>query len=211
MENTKLHLDILDEKRKSILPILSSFKGDFYLAGGTALALQIGHRDSIDFDFFTENDFDNLKLKAEVEDLFADHSVNVFQLETNTLSCIIDGEIKLSFFTYKSKLLKPVIESEYFNLASLEDIFCMKLSAICGRSVNKDFFDIYFLLEKITLSEALKMCEEKFPTLNVSVIIKSLVYFDELVVEEIKTFPGFGVDFETIKQTLNSLVKEIKL
>lgn len=95
--NNNLHFEILDKKRKSVLSILENFKDRFYLAGGTALALQIGHRDSIDFDFFTGLDFDNLILKQEIENIFVGHKINIIQLETNTLTCI--KEVKTIVFS----------------------------------------------------------------------------------------------------------------
>ncbi len=65
--------NILDTKGKSILPFLEPLKDDFYLAGGTALALQIGHRDNIDFDFFTETDFNSSNIFQSMETIFKDY------------------------------------------------------------------------------------------------------------------------------------------
>src|SRR3989344_955285 len=100
--------DILDKKRIEILSFFNLFKDRFYLAGGTGLALQIGHRDSIDFDFF-----------------------------------------KLSFFRYPYILIKDCLDEENLRIASIEDIACMKLSAIVSRAVEKDFVDLYFIIKKI--------------------------------------------------------------
>ena len=68
--------EILDRKRKTLLPLFKAFKEEFYLAGGTALALQIGHRDSIDFDFFCEKDFDPQTLLKNLKDIFSVHKVS---------------------------------------------------------------------------------------------------------------------------------------
>lgn len=206
MQN-QIHFEILDQERIKILPLLASFKQDFYLAGGTALALHLGHRDSIDFDFFTTEPFDTSKLQEKIETVFDGHKINIFQLEKNTLSCTIDGNIKLSFFTFKNKLLKDLVETDFLNLASLEDILCMKLWSICTRSVNKDYIDIYYLLKIIPLKDALEMCEEKMPTMYVSIFLKSLVYFDEMIFDDVKMLPGFEVDFEKVKKFL---IQEVK-
>jgi hypothetical protein len=80
-----MHLEILDDNRKKILPLLSKIDGRFYLAGGTALALQIGHRDSIDFDFFTDSDINTEKLFDSVVEIFKDHKVVKTYTEKNTL------------------------------------------------------------------------------------------------------------------------------
>lgn len=71
-----IHYHILDGERRNILPLLGELKGQFYLAGGTGLALQIGHRDSIDFDFFTETDFDTALLLQKLEKVFAGKKID---------------------------------------------------------------------------------------------------------------------------------------
>ena len=94
-----MYWDILDEKRKEILPFFSGLKKyGFYLAGGTALALMIGHRDSIDFDFFTEKDFDTEKLFDDLVYIFSIYEIERTRVEKNTLSVLVDGCIKISFF-----------------------------------------------------------------------------------------------------------------
>jgi len=133
-----MHYEILDEQRKNILPLFASFKNDFYLAGGTALALQLGHRDSIDFDFFSEKPVDTQKLFETLREIFKEHSLVKIQEEADTLSVIVDERIKLSFFSYSHPLLTDLMQEEYLNLADIKDIACMKLSAVTGRASNKD-------------------------------------------------------------------------
>ena len=94
--------DILDTQRKNILPKLSQLKKEFYLGGGTALALQLGHRDSIDFDFFTSESFDTNVLFNFLADIFSEQKIQKTQEEKNTLTIILDEYVKLSFFTYPS-------------------------------------------------------------------------------------------------------------
>src|ERR1035437_8364995 len=97
----ELHWNILDKKRKSILPLLKNFsKEGFYLAGGTGLALQLGHRDSIDFDFCRKGSFDTGAFIEKIESIFKGHKVFISQQEKNTVSCEIDDDIHLSFMTY---------------------------------------------------------------------------------------------------------------
>ncbi len=197
-----MHYEILDEKRKRILLNLSKFKGRFYLAGGTALALHLGHRDSIDFDFFTQQEFDENKLIAEIEDLFTGQRVTVIQLESKTVTFLIDNEIKISFFYYKYSLLEILFSDEYFDIASVIDIACMKLSAICSRSVTKDYIDLYFIVKEYDLSLLLEKCKSKFVSLDTSVVIKSLVYFDELEEEPVIMILEKDLSFEKVKQVL---------
>jgi hypothetical protein len=99
--NNELHWTILDDARRAILPILKQITADrFYLAGGTGLALQLGHRDSIDFDFFLTGDFDTQSLIASLESVFVAHSLSFTQLERNIISCLIDESMQLSFMSY---------------------------------------------------------------------------------------------------------------
>lgn len=180
-----LHLEILDEERTSFLPQLASFKDDFYLAGGTGLALQLGHRDSVDFDFFQKISYQPSELLEKVIQLFVGAEVTAVQEETNTLTVLINRSVKLSFFTYPYPLLKPLLSTEYFQIASLEDIGCMKLSAISSRSLLKDYVDLYFITQTIPLNVLLELAATKFPNLDSNLLLKSLVYFDDIIDEPI--------------------------
>lgn len=202
-----LHYDILDPERKAILPKLATFKGEFYLAGGTALALQIGHRDSLDFDFFSRQDIDTIKLFDQINETFAGSEIIKTQEEKNTLSVNI-GQVKLSFFTYTYKLVEELIEAEFVNLASIKDIACMKLSAITSRSALKDYVDLYFILKQYNLEDLLNSCKDKFPKLDIGLVLKSLVYFDDLVEEPIIFKEGNTASLEEIQQALKNEVRE---
>jgi len=199
--------DILDVRRKEILPLLANFKLDFYLAGGTGLALQFGHRDSIDFDFFTEQAIDTVVLYEKIISVFADHRVEKIQEEKNTLSVFIDGSIKVSFFTYRYPLLEPCLDEPFFSIASMADIGCMKLSAIVSRSTNKDYIDLYYILKKISLADLLIMAEEKMPDLDTNLVLKSLVYFEDIVEEPIRFKGAFEVTLKRVEQFLIERVK----
>ena len=203
-----LFWDILDEKRKQILPLFARFKSDFYLAGGTALALQLGHRDSIDFDFFTDKSFSTVELFKKVEDVFQGHKILRTQDKKDTLTLMIDDSIKISFFAYPYKLIKPAIATEYLQIAAIEDIACMKLSAITSRTANKDYVDLYFILQKYSLSELLDYAKTKFPALDTNLILKSMVYFDDIIEEPISYKHEHQIEFDVAKSCLENAVKE---
>lgn len=202
-----LHYNILDKKRLEILPLLGNFKDRFYLAGGTALALFLGYRDSIDFDFFTEEDFSEDLLMLEVEKVFIEHDILFVQKEKNTITAIIDNEIKISFFSYPYTMIDTLEKSEYLNLASIRDIACMKLAAICSRSLLKDYIDLFFIFKLFPLEEILKDCKLKFSHLDEQVILKSLVYFDDLEMEPIIMKEGNAYDLNEIKNSFVNMVK----
>ena len=199
--------NILSRQRKNILPYLETFKNDFYLAGGTALALQIGHRESIDFDFFSEKKFNNNKLFEQIKNNLSAYQVKKVQDEKDTLTVILDNQSKISFFFYPYPLLEPLITEKYLNLASIRDIACMKLSAIVNRSVQKDYVDLYFILQQYPLSELLQSARKKFPEIETNLIIKSLVYFDDLNEEPINFRNNQDVSINRIKHFLRQTVK----
>ena len=135
------HETISDSMRVTAKIIFDTFGVEYYLAGGTALALHIGHRVSVDLDYFSPNQIDTVKLKQRILTVFSTHGVEFVYEDINTLWCLIDG-VKVSFITRKEQLLKTSHVEDLFRLASLEDIVVMKLSAICGREEYKDYFDL---------------------------------------------------------------------
>ncbi len=201
------HFNILDSKRQALLPFFTTFSEDgFYLAGGTGLALQLGHRDSIDFDFFKEGDFSTHDLQKKIESIFSGHAILITQEEKNTLSCIIDKTIRISFFGIPYPLQKLALQTEFFAIASLEDIGCMKLAAITSRALEKDYIDTYFILQIVTLRDLIDLCRVKYPTLDAVLILKSLVYFEDVLHEQIVFKEKHEVAFEVVKEFLRETV-----
>ena len=119
----------------------------------------------------------------------------------------MDNSIKISFMRYPYELLKPLVPTEYFPIASEEDIGCMKFSAITSRSMMKDYVDIYFVLRKISLRDLLALTSVKFPSIDSNLILKSLVYFDDVVSEPIMYKENHDVGFEVVKKYLVQAVR----
>jgi len=203
--------DILDTERKNVLPLLGAFKDDFYLAGGTALALHLGHRDSVDLDLFTESHIDTQKLFEVARDVLAGHSLIKVQEEKDTLSIVLDGRIKISFFSYPYPLLKEPVTEEHLRVASIEDIACMKLSAITGRASNKDYIDLYYILQDMPLMTLFGYVKQKLPSLDINLVLKSMVYFDDIEHEQILFKKGREVSFETVQAFLKDEVKRCRV
>ncbi|HCP09038.1 MAG TPA: hypothetical protein DIT25_04565 [Candidatus Moranbacteria bacterium] len=169
----------IDKKTKSVLEKIkkTDWTSDFYLAGGTALALQLGHRESIDLDFFSKKGFSLQKIKeslAQIGQLAVDYE------DEGTLSGVLDG-VKISFFRYDYALLFPYLEHEGVRLADERDIAGMKVDTISARGSKKDFADIYFLMKKYSLPQLIGFFEEKYKNVqyNKLHILKSLAYFDD--------------------------------
>jgi len=143
------------------------------LVGGTALALQIGHRKSIDLDFFGLINSENIEITAKLEKI---GKVKILKTSKNINIYAVDN-IKVDFVNYHYQWLeKPNIEDNLL-LSSIKDIAAMKLAAITGRGTKKDFIDLYFLLQHYTLNEMLDFYVQKFPSGSVFLVIKSLSYF----------------------------------
>jgi len=197
----------IDSKTRQVLRKIRETQvlENFYLAGGTALSLILGHRKSIDLDFFSSS-FPKFEiLVAKLKTL----NPKVINQDKGTLDLYIDG-VKVSFLEYKYPLVGDFLEFDQVKVASLEDIACMKLSAISSRGSKKDFIDLYFILQKFSLGELLALFEKKFKGVNyqMSHILKSLVYFEEA---EKQPDPEFlvDVDWNEVKSFLEGKVKEL--
>lgn len=200
--------NILDTNRKKLLQFLTPFKQHYYLAGGTGLALQIGHRKSEDFDFFTSRPFSTADLFREVQEHLIKYTLVKVQDEENTLTILVNNTMKISFFYYPYPLIKPILEEEYCKIASVIDIGCMKLSTIISRATLKDYIDLYFILKRISLKKLLDSSKKKHPTVDTNLALKSLVYFDDVSADPMEFIPGHTVSFDQVKTFLTNEVKK---
>jgi len=159
---------------------------DFFLVGGTALALQLGHRISKDIDLFTQKDFDTKKLfsklnkQFEISDLTEDNNTLNFNIIFPEKS---DNSIKIDLIKYSYPLINPIFEIDKIRLLSVEDIIPMKLSAVTGRGSKKDFYDIFYLLKLYSFNKMFELFKKKFPNTNEFHILKSLTYFEDADIE----------------------------
>lgn len=170
-------LSVLNKERAKLLKKLGFLrKQGFYLAGGTALALQIGHRTSLDFDFYTERSFDPRELRGEFDKIFK--KVREVYIAEGTLGLEVDN-IMMSFFKYSYPLIKPLKKLEIVDVASLEDIAAMKIIAISQRGKKRDFIDMYFLMKILGLREIIEYTKEKYPRFNIYIGLQGLIYFKD--------------------------------
>ena len=175
--------EILSETAKQSLDKLKGIAvfQSAYLAGGTALALHLGHRYSYDLDFFTTKKFDEKILTQELGEMLPDFRLERQEWRT-ILGCVKD--MRFSIFYYKYPLLFSTHNFSDIPVADVKDIAPMKIAALADRGAKRDFIDLYFILavHKITtLHETLELYEKKFGTLaqNKVHILKSFVYFDD--------------------------------
>jgi predicted nucleotidyltransferase component of viral defense system len=146
------------------------------LVGGTSLALQYGHRNSIDLDFFGTIDDDPLSIRECLETI---GHVSVLK-ETKSIRIYDLDKVKIDFVDYsRYQWLTEAITEDGLRLASPKDIAAMKVNAIEGRGTRKDFVDIYFLLQHYSLDEILGFYQEKYPEHSVFRALMSLSYFED--------------------------------
>jgi Nucleotidyl transferase AbiEii toxin, Type IV TA system len=150
---------------------------DFYLVGGTALALQLGHRNSIDIDLFTKNDF----AAEEIELLVTPkYSYSATLSRKNTLLTTING-IKTDFIKHDYPFIHQPIEEDGISYFSKEDIAAMKLHAIIQSGKRlKDFIDIYFLLQHFSMQQMIGFFTQKYSYSNPMIAMKAVTFFDDI-------------------------------
>lgn len=176
----KMHQEALTKNTKSVLDAIgdSGIAKDFYLAGGTALALYFGHRFSVDLDWFAEK-FDYTPIfRSRLGKL---GKLSIDSESEKTFNGALNG-VRISFFEYPYPLIAPKNKyKENIYLAGIPDIAAMKLETIGSRGSYKDFIDVYFLLQKYSLKETLGFVRKKFVNIdyNEAHLLKALTYFKD--------------------------------
>lgn len=178
---------------------------NFQLVGGTAIALHLGHRKSIDLDLFTFENFEAIPLAKNLKADFTDVEETI--KKDNTFLCYI-RQIKVDFISYLYPPSEPIIENDRIRLLDLKDLAPMKLSAIASRGVKKDFYDFYFLLRKFSLPEMLDLYAKKFGDPAVFHLVKSLTYFDDAEADA-EPFVFEKVKWKDIKKHIQNTVKKL--
>ena len=174
---TRFHPRILAPPQKRLARVLGPWATarGFYLAGGTALALHLGHRESVDFDWFGPKDFTPRPLINEIERLVGSE-MEVDASEAGTIVGRIGG-VSVSLFRYRYPLLGALAEWAGMALASLPDLAAMKLAAVSDRSAKRDFVDVHELLGSYALAEMVAFFAAKYPASSVGHVLRALTYF----------------------------------
>ena len=204
---TYMRLEILDSKRKKLLSKLGFLnKQGFYMAGGTALALQIGHRTSLDFDFYINKKFDSAKLYQELRKRF--EKVILLQKAEDTLIVKLN-EVAASFFYYSYPMVFPPAEINGLRIASKQDIAAMKIIAVSDRGTRRDFVDVYFLMKEFSLENIFSFVKQKYPEFNIYVGLRGLTYFADADKKQQRKLYLFGTaSWPKIKEFLIEEVKK---
>lgn len=184
-----------------------------YLAGGTAIALMLGHRKSVDLDWFTGNEMQD---PAQIVQRMKSHLLNILvpvsniTIDKGTIYATAN-DVRLSILEYHYPLLEQSVDyaEAGCRLAGLDDLSCMKLTAVATRGSRKDFTDIYALLEKhASLQHMFEAYTKKFSDHNISHTVFSLTYFDDAEKEQMPEML-WNVSWDTIKSRILAAVKEV--
>ncbi len=189
--------DILSQSRQALLKkiVQTMPVPDSYLAGGTGLALMLGHRESVDFDWFTPHEFDPQGVYLRLSQI---GKVMVTETTKGTFHGFVDG-VRATWLHYPNPLLKPRVKTgdlPGFHLASLLDIGLMKLVALSQRGARKDFIDLYFICRQgFDLENLIRLLPEKYPEVEINYyhVVKSLSYFEDA---EREVMPKMRLDLD---------------
>jgi len=207
----KYHTEILSEKQKKLLPKLEPLRDkSFYLAGGTGLAIYIGHRTSLDFDFYSFSSFVSEDIYSLLKQKMG--SILPIQKQKDTLILKCEG-LNVSLFAYPYDLLRPPEPFEELLLASIEDIAAMKLIAIIQRGSKRDFIDFYYLIKRFGLKKILEFTAKKYEDFNFYLALQALVYFDDAEKEELSLRHitlHKSLEWEEVKNYIRRETKKIR-
>ena len=177
-----------------------------FLVGGTALALEYGHRLSVDLDLFTREPFDSDRLSAYASQRYGFRVSDKFR---NGLMGFIDG-VKVDFIRHDYPLVEPLLTEEGIARAHPLDIAAMKLNAISGNGTRvKDYYDMYVLLEHFSLDDMLRAYEVKYPNSGAQIAAKSVAYFDDIDFDYEPALMVDPIDFGLVRARLTDAVRDV--
>lgn len=200
-----MHRNILKNEQIELLPLIKIFKKDFYLAGGTAIALHIGHRYSLDFDLFTSGDIKRKGLKM----LMAKHNYSIEQLlfeDSIQLHCIINA-VKLTFFQFPYPITPAVEFEKIIKIPDLLTLAAMKAFALGGRGKWKDYVDLFFIFKlHYTIEQVIDKAIHLFGNaFNEKLFKQQLAFFEDISFEEEVEYVSDPVPINEIKNYLTEI------
>jgi len=184
-----MHKEILSENQKKLLDFISFFKKEYYLVGGTAIALHIGHRESVDFDLFSKS---NPRVKS-IKNLLEKKNISFSVLhEASDQIHLIISDVKITFFNYPFNIEHNISFEHYIKLPDLIHLAAMKAFALGGRAKWKDYIDLYFILKK---SHPIHLIEKTAKNIfgdrfNIKLFRQQLAYFADIDYSEPIVYVG---------------------
>ncbi|MDP3093637.1 MAG: nucleotidyl transferase AbiEii/AbiGii toxin family protein [bacterium] len=205
-----MHLEAITSEQKRIFERLKNFP-EYCLAGGTALALQIGHRLSIDFDFFSDKKIPP-GLLQEVEKAFKDYKREIIVNNPEQLTAVLNG-IHLTFVKYSFPIIFKLKEHNGVKLFSVQEIAAIKAYVLGRRATKKDYVDLYFILKgkHLTLPKLIDICQKKYGReFEPRLFLEQLVYLKDIKDTEI-IFLGEKIGKAKMEEFFKKAIGQIKL
>ncbi len=201
-----MHKEIFSPEQIELLDILPKFKKDYYMVGGTAIALHIGHRFSLDFDLFTYKPLNKKVINSVINGLFKFKPKLIWE-NSEQKHFNVNG-IKLTFFRYPYLLDRLEYFENYIRIPGLLDLAAMKAIVLGGRAKWKDYVDLYFILKNHhSLNEISERATQLFgqANYNFKLFKEQLSFFDDInYEEEVNYLEGFEVSEEEVKSFLTN-------
>lgn len=173
-----MHLNILSQSQTDLLPLLKKFSNQFYLVGGTAIALHLGHRQSIDFDLFSHTGFDNQKILQTVKQLWP---IQDLFLDNKDELTIVLNQVKLTWYNYPYQINCPNSLQDIIKLPNLVTLAAMKAYALGRRAKWKDYVDLYFIFQQHSLKEVIASAQKIFKNeFNQKLFREQLAYHQDI-------------------------------
>jgi len=179
------------------------YLNSFVLVGGTALALQLGNRESIDLDMFSTADFSSNEVLSS---LLNDYQIEVNNQLPQTLISTIN-QVKVDFIKFHYPFIRPFVVIENIRMAAVEDIAAMKLDAVTGRGSKKDFYDLFFLLQHYSIDDLFSFYAEKYPHQTTFHVMRSLTYFDDAEIQPNPIVFDKTITWEIVKQKIITTIQ----
>lgn len=200
-----MHKHVLTKQQIELLPVIKEFAQEFYLVGGTAVALHIGHRRSIDFDLFTTRDLKRRHIKHLIEKHH--YPTTDILYEAYDQLHIVVNAVKTTFFYFPHHIEHPVDFEGIIKIPALLDLAAMKAYALGGRAKWKDYVDLYFLLkDHFSLKDLSHRTKAIFGSFfNEKLFREQLSYFDDIDYREQVEFVGTEISEDEIKEFLTEV------
>lgn len=208
---SELHWNTITPAMRSVLAgfAKSKLSKEFYLAGGTALALQLGHRLSVDLDYFSTTQEDIPALMEPLRQALKVYSPILSDSSWGNL-VFLANNVRVGFYGYGYEMVKPLLQAEGIALASVEDIALMKMDALLSRASRKDFHDLYAICQSISLRGLLNLAPRKYPSVRdfEAQMARHMVSFERA--EQESPVPLIEpVEWETVKEWFSEQAKSI--
>lgn len=195
---------VLSDRQVVLLPLIKSLSGKFGLVGGTAIALHLGHRRSVDFDLFTLSDLNSESVRNIIRE---EHQIQETIVDQpNELSVVVDG-VKITFLKYPFEIKFTQKFGEIISTPDIVTLAAMKAFSLGRRAKWKDYVDLYFVFKRVAFKEVIEKAESLFGgEFNEKLFREQLCYFEDIdYTETIDYLPGLKVEDRVIKEELKKI------